>query len=79
MMFPKGLHYKKQKDLFDWWGFGITFPFISSGEEYDMGTTSYVFAIYASTAITFSKCEFYHKFQITLLGFGFWYAKQWGY
>lgn len=79
-MFPKNiLYYKKIKDDFDWWGFGITFPFIFIGDEWDLGNTSVIRKFSAPTEIQFNSCEYFHKFEIRVLGFGFWYAKQWGY
>lgn len=79
MKFPQGLHYKNNKDLFDWWGVGFTLPYIYIDKEFDLGTVNKVYQISAPTQITFTGCEFFHKFEITILGFGFWYAHQWGY
>lgn len=79
MMFPKGFHYKKSKDLFEWWGIGVCFPYISVDQSYDLGTSSNNYGFYASTGVIFQNGEFYHKFEICVLGFGFWYARQWGY
>lgn len=79
MMFPKGFHYKKEKDLFEWWGIGISLPYISTLNFYELGTTYQNYEISAPTCIGFATSEFYHKFEARILGFGFWYAKQWGY
>jgi hypothetical protein len=76
---PQFPQIKIEKDNFSWWSVWINLPHIFIGTEYSIFDLKTVFKIDAPTGIEFNKTEEWHSFKITFLGFGFGYARQWGY
>lgn len=71
--------YRKQKNDFEWWCVWIQLPLIFSGTEMGFCDVNEVWKIEAPTEIKYERNEWWHSFRITFLGFGFGYARQWGY
>jgi len=79
--FPKQfLVYEKKGEYFHvWWKVWIRFPFIFKGNENDFSDINEVWKIEAPTMIKFERNACWHSFQISFLGFGVGYARQWDY
>jgi hypothetical protein len=68
-----------EKEPSEWWVVWINLPTIGSGDEHVFCDTNRVFKIEATTGFEIKKNEFWHSYKIIILGFGFGYARQWGY
>lgn len=68
-----------EKDHFDWWSVYIWLPMVFVGEDVRFGDVYNTWKIEAPTQINFESNENWHSFNISFLGFGFGYARQWGY
>ena len=73
------LSLRRRKDDFDWREVGLSYPYIFVGTETAWCDVNDVWKIVAPTGIAFERNEYWHSFKFSVLGFGFWYARQWSY
>jgi catalase len=76
---PKFPTLRREKEFANWWQVWVNLPILFVGEETNFCDIIEVLKIEAPTGIEFKRTEFWHSFRITFLGFGFGYARQWGY
>lgn len=78
--FPKARSYRKEKSTFEWWSIGLITPFVFNGTEDGIwGDPKQVWKVLFNTEINYSRSEYWYSFKLSVLGFGFWYSRQWGY
>jgi hypothetical protein len=80
MVFPRAPHFKRKKSEFEWWGIGLLFPHVIwHGKAYNFIDENRYWVFDAPTQVRFEQNDCWHTFRFSILGFGFWYSKQWSY
>ena len=78
--FPRAPSFRFESAPCEWWGFGLRLPTLGSIETHDgLGEMRKVIHLSANTQVQYSTTEYWFCFEVSVLGFGFWFARQSGY
>jgi len=73
--------FRKEKEPFVWKEFGFYLPCIETGEEQhnSWDEKERIYGVEMHTGIKLTKSDGSMRFEVFLLGFGFYYCSQWNY